>query len=96
MASSTIAKQDIVASTEVDTVVAGNPDTLAEVPSAAWGWSGEAPRVRRIVGWLIVLALLTMLRGNHIGHVEDIFLIGFAAAIAALLIRDMLQSRKPR
>jgi hypothetical protein len=68
----------------------------AEVPSAAWGWSGESRRTFRIAGWIVALILLAMLVGNHSGKIEDIFLVGFAALIAGILIRDSLLQRKPR
>ncbi|ASF06055.1 hypothetical protein NBRGN_030_00530 [Nocardia brasiliensis NBRC 14402] len=68
----------------------------AEVPSAAWGWSGESPKTFRVAGWITALILIAMVIGNHKGHVEDIFLIGFAAAIVAILIRDSILKRKPR
>ncbi|MBF6217904.1 DUF2631 domain-containing protein [Nocardia gipuzkoensis] len=68
----------------------------AEVPSAAWGWSGESRRTFRIAGWIVALILLAMLIGNHSGKVEDIFLVGFAALIAGILIRDSVLQRKPR
>ncbi|KIA65358.1 DUF2631 domain-containing protein [Nocardia vulneris] len=81
------------ASTERGTVT--HVDT-AEVPSAAWGWSGESPKTFRVAGWITALILIAMVIGNHKGHVEDIFLIGFAAAIVAILIRDSILKRKPR
>ncbi|MCX4094197.1 DUF2631 domain-containing protein [Nocardia sp. alder85J] len=68
----------------------------AEVPSAAWGWSGESRKTFRRAGWVVVVILLCMLIGNHKGHVEDIYLIGFAAALAGILIRDNLLQGKPR
>ncbi|MGW4846587.1 DUF2631 domain-containing protein [Nocardia brasiliensis] len=68
----------------------------AEVPSAAWGWSGESPKTFRVAGWITALILIAMVIGNHKGHVEDIFLIGFALAIVAILIRDSILKRKPR
>ncbi|MGO4617248.1 DUF2631 domain-containing protein [Nocardia sp. 2YAB30] len=68
----------------------------AEVPSAAWGWSGESRRTFRIAGWIVALILLAMLVGNHKGRIEDLFLVGFAALIAGILIRDSLLRRKPR
>ncbi|MGB3770238.1 MAG: DUF2631 domain-containing protein [Rhodococcus sp. (in: high G+C Gram-positive bacteria)] len=68
----------------------------AEVPSAAWGWSGEGPRTSRIAGWVVAVMLLAMIIGNHTGRVEDLWLIGFAAALVFLLVRDILRRRKPR
>ncbi|MEV0360044.1 DUF2631 domain-containing protein [Nocardia sp. NPDC050697] len=68
----------------------------ADVPSAAWGWSGESPKTFRIAGWFVALALLAMLIGNHNGKVEDIFLVAFALSIAGLFIYDIIYRRRPR
>ncbi|WP_167476887.1 MULTISPECIES: DUF2631 domain-containing protein [Nocardia] len=68
----------------------------AEVPSAEWGWSGESRRTFRTAGWIVAIILLCMLIGNQKGHVEDIYLVGIAAAIAVVLIRDSILRRKPR
>ncbi|NUS43198.1 MAG: DUF2631 domain-containing protein [Mycobacteriaceae bacterium] len=73
----------------------GNPDTVAEVPSHAWGWSGESPKAFRIAAVVVALLMLAMLRGNHVGHVEDLYLIGFAAALLAVVGRDIIRSRRP-
>jgi hypothetical protein len=76
-------------------MVADNVDTN-EVPSAAWGWSGESRKTMQVAGWVVVVILLAMMIGNHHGHVEDLFLIGFAALIAVVLIYDMVRRRKER
>lgn len=70
--------------------------TEAEVPSAEWGWSGEAPRFFRALGWIVAAFLLLMIIGNHSGRVEDIYLIGFAVTIVFILVRDMVLRRKRR
>ncbi|MGS2805557.1 DUF2631 domain-containing protein [Nocardia sp. MW-W600-9] len=68
----------------------------AEVPSAAWGWSGESRKTFRIAAWVVVVILLGMTIGNHQGHVEDIFLIGLAGLMAAILVVDSITRRLPR
>ncbi|KQY38214.1 MULTISPECIES: DUF2631 domain-containing protein [Nocardia] len=68
----------------------------AEVPSAAWGWSGESRKTFRIAAWVVIVALLGMTIGNHQGHVEDIFLVGLAALMALILVADSLTRRMPR
>ncbi|NLU81516.1 DUF2631 domain-containing protein [Rhodococcus sp. HNM0569] len=78
-----------------DPVVVGKVDT-ADVPSAAWGWSGEAPRFFRFLGWFFAAVLLLMMIGNHHGKVEDLFLIGFAGVMVIMLVRDIILRRKPR
>jgi hypothetical protein len=35
-----------------------------------------------------------MLRGNHVGHVEDLFLIAFAALTLFVLVRDLWGRRR--
>ena len=66
----------------------------AEVPSAAGGWSKITPRTWYAAGIFISLFLLAMLRGNHIGHVEDIWLIGMALAVAFWIVRDIVLRRR--
>lgn len=61
---------------------------IEEVPSAEWGWSSENPRALQIGGVLAALFLLLMLRGNHQGHVEDIFLIAFAIVVVGFCARS--------
>ncbi|BAD58970.1 MULTISPECIES: DUF2631 domain-containing protein [Nocardia] len=68
----------------------------AEVPSAEWGWSGEAPRTFKAAGIIVALILLAMIIGNHHGNIENIFLVGFALAIFAIIGYDWIYRRKPR
>ncbi|MGY4652108.1 DUF2631 domain-containing protein [Mycobacterium sp. URHB0021] len=67
---------------------------VEDVPSAEWGWSKENPRLIQIGGLLSAGFLLLMLRGNHVGHVEDIFLIGFAVLLVVLVGRDWWLRRR--
>lgn len=78
-------------STEVDRY--DDVDT-ADVPSAKWGWSKINYRTWHITGIFIIGFLLLMLRGNHVGKVEDIFLIAFAVLAAAILVRDWWGRRR--
>jgi Protein of unknown function (DUF2631) len=80
-----------VASTEVEHFT--GVDTV-EVPSAAWGWSRINHRTWQGVGVVAFILLLAMLRGNHVGHVEDFFLVGFAAAVLFFLVRDLWGRRR--
>jgi hypothetical protein len=75
-----------VVSTEVERHDGVDP---ADVPSAKWGWSKINYRTWHITGFLGVIFLLCMLRGNHVGHVEDIFLVAFAILVTIVLIRDI-------
>ncbi|WP_085269203.1 DUF2631 domain-containing protein [Mycobacterium parmense] len=65
-----------------------------EVPSAAWGWSRINHRTWHGLGVFIVIFLLAMLRGNHVGHIEDLWLIGFAAVTLFFLVRDLWGRRR--
>ncbi|WP_102143495.1 DUF2631 domain-containing protein [Mycobacterium hubeiense] len=67
---------------------------VEDVPSAEWGWSKENPRIIHIGGLLAVAFLLMMLRGNHVGRVEDFFLIGFAALLLFAIGRDWWMRRR--
>ncbi|BBX39229.1 hypothetical protein MSIM_06800 [Mycobacterium simiae] len=80
-----------VASTEVEQYNGVDP---AEVPSAAWGWSKINVRTWHAVGVFAILFLLAMLHGNHVGHVEDNFLVGFAVLALFVLVRDWWGRRR--
>jgi hypothetical protein len=67
---------------------------VEDVPSAEWGWSTENHKWIHIGGILSGLFLLAMLRGNHVGHVEDGFLIGFAVLIFVAVGRDWWLRRR--
>ncbi|MFF0487617.1 DUF2631 domain-containing protein [Nocardia sp. NPDC003482] len=93
-----------MAATELEKTSAGVVTKVdpAEVPSAAWGWSGESPRAFRIAGWVVVVILLAMLfegpqgSSSGTGNIGYIFLILFAALLAGVLIRDRVLRNKPR
>jgi hypothetical protein len=80
-----------VASTEVERHT--RVDT-ADVPSAEWGWSGDAPRLWHVIGVLMAGFLLLMVIGNHVGHVEDWVLAAFAAIILIITGRDWWLRRR--
>ena len=67
---------------------------VADVPSAEWGWSGDAPRLWHILGILMAVFLVAMIRGDHVGRTEDAYLIGFAALILFFVGRDWYLRRK--
>jgi len=51
------------------------------------------PRAARIGAAVTLLLLLTMLIGNHQGHVEDIWLIAAAGTLALVLVGDWVLRR---
>lgn len=61
---------------------------VEEVPSAEWGWSTENYRFYQIGGLLAAGFLLLMIHGNHTGHVEDWFMVGFAAVLIGFVARS--------
>ena len=67
---------------------------VEDVPSAALGWSKESYRLIHIGGLLSAAFLLVMMHGNHVGHVEDAFLIGFAVLIVVAVARDWWLRRR--
>ena len=81
-----------MASTEVDTIDTGWVREDPEAPSARFGWSGTAPRTYAIAAFISGLIMFGMLVGNHIGHVEDIFLI----VIGVVLIGYAAFKMRPR
>lgn len=80
-----------MASTEVerDTRV-----EIAEVPSAAWGWSRINHRTWHITGAVVVIFLLAMLRGNHVGRIENWYLVVFAVLALFIIVRDWRGRRR--
>jgi Protein of unknown function (DUF2631) len=67
---------------------------VEDVPSAEWGWSKENYRLIHIGGLLSAAFLLVMIHGNHVGHIEDGFLIFFAALIVFAVGRDWWLRRR--
>lgn len=51
-------------------------------PSVGWGWHQHSRKVGILVGGFFVLFLLGMLFGNHIGNVENIWLVSIAVFLA--------------
>jgi Protein of unknown function (DUF2631) len=80
-----------VASTEVERHTGVD---VEDVPSAEWGWSKENHRLIHIGGLLAAAFMLLMLHGNHVGHVEDGFLIAFAILIFVAVARDWWLRRR--
>ncbi|MEZ5211825.1 MULTISPECIES: DUF2631 domain-containing protein [unclassified Gordonia (in: high G+C Gram-positive bacteria)] len=81
-----------MASTEVETVDTGWVREDPDAPSARFGWSGTAPRTYAIASFVCGLICFAMLRGNHVGHVEDIWLI----AIGIVLVVWPIWALRPR
>jgi hypothetical protein len=83
-----------VANTEVERHTGREVPDVEDVPSAEWGWSKENHKLIHIGGLLSAGFLLLMLRGNHVGHVEDAFLIGFAILLVVVVARDWWLRRR--
>ena len=61
-------------------------------PSVQWGWHQHSTKVGWAVGGFFVLFLLGMLFGNHVGNVENLWLV----AVAAVLLFWMVLSLRPK
>ncbi|MFT4087953.1 MAG: DUF2631 domain-containing protein [Gordonia sp. (in: high G+C Gram-positive bacteria)] len=70
-----------MASTEVDTIDTGWVREDPDVPSARFGWSGTAPRTYAVAAFVCGLLLFAMCKGNHVGHVEDVYLIAIGVVL---------------
>jgi hypothetical protein len=81
----------VVASTEVERTSGVD---VADVPSANWGWSKINHRNWRFTGLFIFVLLLAMLDGNHVGHIENLYVIGFAALVLFFVVRDWWGRRR--
>ena len=83
-----------MANTEVERHTGRKAPDVEDVPSAKWGWSNENHKLIHIGGLLSAGFLLLMLRGNHVGHVEDAFLIAFAILLVVVVARDWWLRRR--
>jgi hypothetical protein len=80
-----------VASTEVERT---DGVDVADVPSAAWGWSKINHRNWHIVGLFITFMLLMFLDGNQVGATGNLYCIGFAALALFFVVRDWWGRRR--
>jgi hypothetical protein len=53
-----------------------------------WGWHGETGKKGRVGAVIATLVLLAFLKGNHQGHVEDVWLVGVAVVMVLILLLD--------
>ncbi|MGB3699520.1 MAG: DUF2631 domain-containing protein [Gordonia sp. (in: high G+C Gram-positive bacteria)] len=79
-----------MASTEVETIDTGWVHEPADAPSARFGWHGVARKSIAAASLITALILLGMLKGNHVGHVEDIYLIVIAVALIGYTVYAMI------
>lgn len=80
-----------MANTEVERYSDVDP---ADIPSADWGWSKIHYGTWYALGIFIVIFLLAMLHGNHVGRVEDWWLGAFAIGIIFVIVRDFIMRKK--
>ena len=83
-----------MASTEVERHTGREGPDVEDVPSAEWGWSKENHKLIHIGGIVSALFMLLMTHGNHVGHVEDAFLVAFAVLIMIFVVRDWWLRRR--
>ncbi len=80
-----MASTEVERSSEVD---------VADVPSANWGWSKINYRSWHLTGLFIVFMLFMFLDGNHVGHIENLYVIGFALLALFIVVRDWWGRRR--
>ncbi|BDH56896.1 DUF2631 domain-containing protein [Tsukamurella sp. PLM1] len=85
-----------MATTDLERQTSTSKVDLADAPSRDWGWHGTAPTAARISGVLFAALLLFMTHGNHTGKTEDIFLLGFAIVILAVILVQWLVNRRKK
>ena len=70
-----------------------NGVSTADEPSAAWGWHdlGRKPVIKGAIGGAFFMLL--MLIGNHVGNVENVFLVVFAVVLLAGALLVALQPK---
>ena len=79
-----------MASTEVATIDTGWVREPADAPSARFGWHGVGRKSIAVAAIISGLIMLGMIIGNHIGHVEDIYLVIFAVGLIGYPIYQMI------
>lgn len=79
-----------MASTEVATIDTGWVREPVDAPSARFGWHGVGRKSIAAASFVTALILLAMLKGNHVGHVEDIWLIVIAVAMIGYTVYAMI------
>jgi len=58
-----------------------------------WGWHHEWRRSAPVIGWVMTISMALLVFGNHQGNTETWWLLGLAAAMAALLVRDRIKRK---
>lgn len=66
---------------------------LAEAPSRDWGWTADFTIAKRVAWFAVIVSLLAMIKGNHKGHVEDLYLIFFTGLIIIGLAYGVVSRR---
>ncbi|WP_026917668.1 DUF2631 domain-containing protein [Gordonia shandongensis] len=79
-----------MASTQVQPIDTGWVREPADAPSARFGWHGVGRRSIAAASLVTGIILLAMLIGNHVGHVEDIYLVVFAVALIGYTVYEMI------
>lgn len=74
-----------------ETVVEGI--SSLDEPSVEWGWHQHSSKVGWVVGGFFVLFLLAMLIGNHVGNVENLWLLGIAAVAAIWMVSSLRKGK---
>jgi hypothetical protein len=74
-------------------VVRAGAQPIEEERPEDWGWHARAGKWAQITGWIMVVAMLSYVWGNHEGRMEDLWVVGIAAGMAGMLIWDIRRKR---
>jgi hypothetical protein len=76
-----------------EAVVRAGAHPIEEERPEDWGWHGHAGKWAQITGWVMVVAMLTYLWGNHEARMEDLWVVGIALGMAGMLVWDLRRKR---
>ena len=58
-----------------------------------WGWHHEWRRSAPVIGWVMTIVMALMVFGNDRGDSSTVWLLGIAAVMAFMLIRDRIRRK---
>lgn len=71
----------------------GSLEPVAHERPEDWGWHHEWRRSTPVLGWLMTIAMVLLVFGNHTGNIENYWLLVLAALMALLLVRDRIKRK---
>jgi hypothetical protein len=62
-------------------------------PSAEWGWHGSFPKGKVAGGVVTIILLIAFMFGPYQSRTQDLWLIGLALLVAALIVHQVVAAR---